>query len=91
MGVPVLTLSGSHHAARVGSTLLRAVGLDDWVAESESAFIQKAIEKSTCMSKLGSLRTSIREQLLVSGLCDTHQFVSNLESAYQQMWKGWLR
>jgi len=91
MGVPVLNLSGSHHAARVGSTLLRAVGLEDWVAESENAFIEKAIEKSRDLSQLASLRASIREQLLVSGLCDVHQFVSNLESAYQQMWRDCLR
>jgi predicted O-linked N-acetylglucosamine transferase (SPINDLY family) len=34
MGVPVLTLTGATHASRVSASLLSAVGLSEWIAET---------------------------------------------------------
>jgi predicted O-linked N-acetylglucosamine transferase (SPINDLY family) len=90
MGVPVLTVSGEHHASRVGQTLLKAAGLSDWVSDSDKNFIKNAVEKSADLSKLGTLRTSLRERLLASDLCNADQFTNNLEHAYRRMWRDWL-
>ena len=38
MGVPVVTLAGDRHAARVGASLLTAVGHPEWVARSWSEY-----------------------------------------------------
>ncbi len=88
MGVPVLTLSGKHHASRVSHSLLQAAGLDGWVSETEKSFIENAAEKSADLDKLGALRTGLRKKLLASQLCNAEQFTGNLEQAYRRMWQN---
>jgi len=90
MGVPVLALSGKHHASRVGQSLLTAVELDDWVSDTEQSFIGNAAEKSADLDKLAALRAGMRERLLASQLCDADQFTRNLEQAYRRMWQNRL-
>lgn len=44
MGVPILTLTGHTLLARQGVSMLSCVGLNDWIAENEDDYIQKAVE-----------------------------------------------
>jgi predicted O-linked N-acetylglucosamine transferase (SPINDLY family) len=90
MGVPVLTLSGHYHAARVGVTLLQAAGLEEWVSASGAAFVAHAVGAAGDLDNLANLRASLRGQLLDSDLCNTRQFLANLERAYRLMWREWL-
>ena len=42
MGVPVVTLAGDCHAARVGASLLNAVGLNDLIASTPDEYVVRA-------------------------------------------------
>ncbi|MDI1308080.1 MAG: tetratricopeptide repeat protein [Methylotenera sp.] len=86
MGVPTLTLAGDRLIARQGASLLTAAGLSDWVAESQSEYINKA--KAFCgdLSQLANLRSSLRAQVLASPLFDAQCFAKNMEKALWEMW-----
>ena len=85
MGVPCVTLAGSCHAHNVGSSLLQAAGLADWVATSDEEYIALAIEAAGKLESLEQLRSQLRDKLLSSTLCDASRFVEQLEELYKWM------
>lgn len=89
MGVPVITLCGERFLGRVGVSILSAVGLPDWVALDEDDYIARARSAAADLNGLAALRTTLRERLLQSPLCDAPRFAENLESAFRHMWKTW--
>ena len=90
MGVPVVTRKGGRHAARVGASLLARIGLDDLVAEDDSAFVDIACRLASDHKRLAALRMSLRERLCQSPLGNPSVFTPTLESAYRQLWHIWL-
>lgn len=91
MGVPVVTLAGGHHAARVGVSLLTAVGLESCVARSADEYVAKAVELASDRDALATLRAGIRPRVQASALIDESRFTRELESAYRDMWRQWVR
>lgn len=85
MGVPVVSRMGDRHAARVGPTLLHAVGLDECIATSEDDYVEKAVRLATDPARLAALRAGLRSRMRASVLCDVPGFVRNLEVAYREM------
>lgn len=84
MGVPVITLTGTTHAARVGTSLLHAAGLDDLIARSDDDYIRIAVELAASPARLDAYRRGLRDQLRTSALCDAATFTRSLEDAYTQ-------
>jgi glycosyltransferase involved in cell wall biosynthesis len=85
MGVPVLTLAGTKYIQRMGATILTTVGLEDWIAHSTQEYIQKAVKFAKNKPQLQQLRTTMRDRLLNSPLCDLDGITQSLENAYLQM------
>jgi predicted O-linked N-acetylglucosamine transferase (SPINDLY family) len=90
MGVPILTLQGPRHAARMVSSVLTQVGLPDLIAQSPDDFVTKAVGLAEDRDRLSELRTQLRERMHASPLCDGKTFTRHLEDAYRQMWQAWL-
>ena len=89
MGVPVITLSGYHHASRVGASLLSVVGSPELIARSEDEYVAKAIELANGTMRLAELHGSLRQRLLDSPLCDGPGFARKYEYALRGMWCNW--
>jgi predicted O-linked N-acetylglucosamine transferase (SPINDLY family) len=89
MGVPVITLAGQSHAGRVGVSLLSAVGLTDLIAENPENYVVKAAKLANDLEQLSNLRTSLRQWMVASRLCNAPRFVRELEDSYRQLWQGW--
>ncbi|MCL4221356.1 MAG: tetratricopeptide repeat protein [Phycisphaerales bacterium] len=89
MGVPVISLVGDRHAARVGSSLLHAVGLDDLMAHSPDDYVRIASSLAADRPRLALIRASLRDRMRSSPLCDAPRFTRNLEVAYRHMWARW--
>jgi protein O-GlcNAc transferase len=89
MGVPVVTLPGGMHAARVGSSLLQALGHPEWIAETEFDFVRIACELATNLSEMRRDRAAIRRQLLASSLCDQVSYAAAMVEAFHQAWDWW--
>lgn len=82
MGVPVVSLRGGVHASRVGASLLQACGRQQWVAESPSEFAQIALELGRDLPRLRELRSTLREEVRRSSLCDEAMHTLAMENAY---------
>ncbi len=85
MGVPVVTLVGRHHAARVGKTLLEAVGLDDLATDSPEAYCDRVCALAQDSTGLSHLRQNLRSRVHASPLCNAVRFARNIEDAYRLM------
>lgn len=90
MGVPVLTLAGDRHSARVGASLLATVGLSEFVSSSSDDYVACAVRLAADPARLAALRASLRERTRSSPLLDAEGFTRKLEAAYDTMWQGWL-
>jgi predicted O-linked N-acetylglucosamine transferase (SPINDLY family) len=88
MGVPVVTLRGPVHAARVGPSLLTAAGLRELIAETPESLVRLARDLVRDPARLGVYRAALRDRLAASALCDAPSYVRGVESALDGMWSG---
>jgi predicted O-linked N-acetylglucosamine transferase (SPINDLY family) len=89
MGVPVVTLVGKTHAARMGLSILSAVGLTEFVADTPSEYIEICVKFASHWDRLRQLRQTMRERMQISPLMDGMGFTRQLEAAYREMWERW--
>lgn len=89
MGVPVITLEGDHHAARVGASLLSSCGRREWVASSSDEFVGIARKLASDIDSLARMRTTLREELSRSPLCDAPAYARRFHGALRDAWRAW--
>jgi len=89
MGVPVVALAGDRHAARVGASLLAAVGRADWVARDEDEYVAKAA--ALARSAPSGPRTALREAMRQSPLLDHRGQADRFGAAVRGMWREYCR
>jgi len=89
MGVPIITLAGSTHASRVGMSLLTNIGLPELVASTDEEYVSSAVNLACDLTKLRSLRETLRGRVMHSPLTDTKRFILNLEHCYRTLWEHW--
>lgn len=90
MGVPVLSIRGDCHAARVGQSLLAAIGVDQaFVADDVADYVRRAVDFAARRAELSDLRPEMRRRLLASDLCHEPSLVAAVETAYREMWRKW--
>ena len=81
-GVPVLCIEGDRWAARQGASLLRAAGLDEFVARDEADYLARGIELGRGFE---DGRLELRERLAASRMMDTKAFARDMERLYARM------
>ncbi len=81
-GVPVLTLAGDAFAARIGASLLSAVGLPELIATTPEEYESLAIELAGDRPRLAALKQKLAENRLTRPLFDTDRFARQLEAAF---------
>lgn len=89
MGVPVVTLAGGHHVARVGASLLARCGLEALIGRDEAGYVEAAAALAGDLARLSGLRRGMRARLGTSTLLDHRGFARSVEEAYRAMWRGW--
>jgi len=88
MGVPTLTLAGSTLIGRQGESMLRCVGMADWIAHSIPDYVERAVQKSADLHGLDRLRRLLRPMALRSPLFDSVGFANNLTDSMYAMARG---
>ena len=89
MGVPVITLCGDRHAARVGASIMHQVGLLELIAHTEQEYTDLAVSLAQDHQRLYDLRRNLRQRMQDSPLMDKTLFAGSVENAYLQMWRKW--
>lgn len=85
MGVPVVTLRGDRHAARVGASLLTTIGKTEWIGDSVGAFVEIARCLADNPKELARERGRLRDHLRRSPLRDETGFARRVESVYEDL------
>jgi protein O-GlcNAc transferase len=70
MGVPVVTLAGDRHAARVGASLLTAASHPEWIARTPDEYVAIASALASDREQLSHLRRTLRDDLRRGPLLD---------------------
>ena len=90
MGVPVVTLAGDRHAARVGVSLLTAIGCEELIGYSPDAYIAIAVALAHDPERIALLRRTLRQRLAGSSLGNVERLTRQVEAAYLDMHAQWL-
>lgn len=91
MGVPVVTLAGRTHVARVGLSLVSHLGFPEWGVATPDDFAAKCRQLTSDLDGLANLRLRLRDHMRQSPLCDAPRFINHLETAFRAMWQQWCR
>ncbi len=89
MGVPVITLRGNSLPGRLTAAIETSVGLDDWVSESPTQYLELAVQKVAEPEVLAALRTGLRKRLALSPAGAPGLIMMQVEWAYREMWRKW--
>ncbi len=79
-GLPVLTVPGEGFAARVGGSLLSALGMAELVARDAAGYEALAVALARERAPLAALRVRLREALRRAPLFDTAGFTRDFEA-----------
>ncbi|NKB21293.1 MAG: tetratricopeptide repeat protein [Alphaproteobacteria bacterium] len=90
MGVPLVTLAGDRTLVRQSAGQLSAAGLSECIAYDADRFVALATSLAQDIDALKTSRSSMRNRLLDSPLCDTVDLARALEEAYRSMWLNFL-
>jgi predicted O-linked N-acetylglucosamine transferase (SPINDLY family) len=90
-GVPVLTCLGRTFPGRVGTSLLRAVGLPELVTENLVEYEALALRLANDPSMLAAIRAKLAQNRHTHPLFDTDRFRRHIEAAYLRMWEIFAR
>ena len=82
MGVPVITLTGTHYVSRMSTAVLRGAGLADWCVESPAAYLALARQQADRLAELRANRDSWRHQVIHNPLGDAADLMRHLEQAF---------
>lgn len=88
MGVPIVTLYNGQVGGRTTAVALRAIGRQNWIADSIDEYVRKAVKLAEERTELAKARTTLRDELLKSPLCGI-EYVRAVEQAYRAMWWRW--
>jgi len=81
MGVPVVTLAGDRHAARVGASLLTQIGLGELIAPTPDDYVRIAVGLAGDRPRRAAYRAKLRARLQASPLFDARRQAKAIEAA----------
>jgi predicted O-linked N-acetylglucosamine transferase (SPINDLY family) len=87
MGLPMVTRLGEAFAARVGASLLTAVGLPELIATDTAGYESIALRLAQDPAAHKDVREKLARNIRTYPLFDTKRYIRNLESAYHEMWR----
>jgi len=85
VGLPILTRLGESFAARMGASLLEAVGMPELITHSTQAYEDLAVELALDPDRLAAVRQKLAVNLAGCPLFDTARSTRHIEAAYVAM------
>ncbi|MBR1553259.1 MAG: hypothetical protein IJ631_04520 [Schwartzia sp.] len=87
MGVPVISLKGKTHAARMGTSILENAGLPELVASNGMEYVKKAARIAASLPILVKFHGGLREVVRGSRLMDAKRYMHSVETMYRELWR----
>ena len=87
-GVPVITKQGKSFSARVCSSLLTSLSLEELIVKDNVEYEKKAFSIATNRIYLEDLKYRLKQSRTKSSLFDTKRFTENLENIYIKLLKN---
>lgn len=84
MGVPVVTLAGERVVSRQTFSFLKNIGHEELAAFDDPTYVETAVELAKDIPRLRHLRTTLREKMGASPLCQVKPFTRSLEALYHE-------
>ncbi len=88
-GVPVVSRADRPSVGRFGASILGAVGLGDWVAADDDAYVARALDAASNLGSLADMRRGLRARVEASPLRDADGLARAVEDAYRALWDDW--
>jgi protein O-GlcNAc transferase len=88
MGVPVVTLRGQGHMLRLGESLARTLGLEDWIAADEAGYVARAVAAAAEPERLAALRAGLRGRMEHTALLDAPRFAKGFAATLWALWRA---
>ena len=83
-GLPVVSRQGKQFAARVGASLLTAIGLPELITTSTEEYEAVILDLATDRDKLQAIRSKLAHNRLSKPLFDTIKYTRNFENGLRQ-------
>ena len=90
MGVPILTMLGASFMGRLCGSLMKQVGLSDWIVDSRNHYLSAAIRLSQNLPELGKIRQGLRQQARTS-IFNGVKYTNELEGALTEVWGDYIK
>ena len=84
MGVPCVTLEGKSPPERAAGSLLRRIGLPEFVAQTEEDYLATAVALAGNLPRLAAVREMLRGRVRET-VCNAGRHVAELETAFLEM------
>ena len=88
-GVPVVTKLGIGTTSRLGGAILKAVGLDDWVAEDDDGYNSIARTYASTAPQLEALRAGLPARVAACAAGNGARYTRRVEEGYRQFWRDY--
>jgi predicted O-linked N-acetylglucosamine transferase (SPINDLY family) len=85
MGVPVLTKKGDYFISKSTESINKNIGLNDWIANDESDYINKAVNFSNNLNTLQSVKTYLLENRETFAIFDSKDFAKQMFNAFKKL------
>jgi len=85
MGVPVLTKKGDYFISKSTESINKNIGLNDWIANDESDYINKAVNFSNNLNFLQSVKTYLLENRETFAIFDSKDFAKQMFNAFKKL------
>jgi predicted O-linked N-acetylglucosamine transferase (SPINDLY family) len=85
MGVPLVAMRGSTKAGRMSSSIVKALGRPDWIAEDAGAYVAIVRELAADKAALRRYKKTLRAEMMASPVGDGPRLARGLDAALRKM------
>jgi len=86
MGVPLYVLNGNNFYSRIGVSINKNLGMDDWIVNNEKDYSTKILKLTSDFNQLSQTRKCLINKVVSSTLFDSSLFADNFNKI---LWKIW--
>ena len=90
MGVPLYVLNGNNFYSRIGVSINKNLGMEDWIANNEKDYYIKILKLTSDFNKLSQTREHLINKVNNSTLFDSFLFASNFDKILWKIWKKFI-